>query len=41
VTGVVGGSRAEPWTLDRAVNTALKNSPDARIARQRIEAPRR
>ena len=28
---------AEPWTLDRAVETALKNSPDARIARQRSE----
>ena len=24
---------AEPWTLERAVNTALKNSPDARLAR--------
>jgi outer membrane protein TolC len=30
--------RAEPWTLEHAVETALKNSPDARIARQRIEA---
>jgi outer membrane protein TolC len=29
--------RAEPWTLDRAVDTALKNSPDARIARERVE----
>ena len=28
---------AESWTLDRAVETALKNSPDARIARQRSE----
>jgi outer membrane protein TolC len=28
--------RAEPWTLDRALDTALKNSPDARIARQRV-----
>ena len=28
--------RAEPWTLDRAVDTALKHSPDARIARQRV-----
>ena len=34
-SSVVG---AEPWTLERAVNTALKNSPDARLARQRIEA---
>jgi len=29
--------RAEPWTLDRAVEVALKSSPDARIARQRVE----
>ena len=29
--------RAEPWTLDRAVDTALKNSPDARMARERVE----
>jgi outer membrane protein len=29
---------AEPWTLDRAVEIALKNSPDARIARQRSES---
>jgi outer membrane protein TolC len=35
VPAVVRG--AEPWTLDRAVATALKNSPDARIARQRSE----
>jgi outer membrane protein len=35
VPAVVHG--AEPWTLDRAVATALKNSPDARIARQRSE----
>jgi outer membrane protein TolC len=28
--------RAEPWTLDRALEVALKNSPDARIARQRV-----
>lgn len=35
VPAVVRG--AEPWTLDRAVETALKNSPDARIARQRSE----
>lgn len=27
---------AEPWTLDRALETALQNSPDARIARQRV-----
>lgn len=29
--------RAEPWTLDRAVATALERSPDARVARARIE----
>jgi len=28
--------RAEPWTLDHALEVALKNSPDARIARQRV-----
>ncbi|HUJ45084.1 MAG TPA: TolC family protein [Opitutaceae bacterium] len=27
---------AEPWTLDQALGTALRNSPDARIARQRV-----
>jgi outer membrane protein TolC len=31
------GLRAEPWSLDRAVATALEHSPDARIARARIE----
>ncbi|HUL54310.1 MAG TPA: TolC family protein [Opitutaceae bacterium] len=30
------GPAAEPWTLDRALATALQNSPDARIARQRV-----
>lgn len=30
-------ARAEPWTLDRAVATALANSPDARAARARVE----
>ena len=29
-------SGAEPWTLDCALAAALKNSPDARIARQRV-----
>ncbi len=29
---------AEPWTLDRAIGYALTNSPDARIAQQRIAA---
>lgn len=32
-----GALRAEPWTLDRAIATALENSPDARVARARIE----
>ena len=31
------GLAAEPWTLDRAVATALENSPDARIARARVD----
>lgn len=30
--------RAEVWTLDRAVAAALENSPDARLARARMEA---
>ena len=30
--------RAEPWTLDRALATAFAQSPDAKLARQRIEA---
>jgi outer membrane protein TolC len=28
---------AEPWTLDRAVAYALEHSPDARVARARVE----
>jgi outer membrane protein len=28
--------RAEPWTLDRALSTALAQSPDAQLAHQRI-----
>jgi outer membrane protein len=32
------GLAAEPWTLDRALDHALANSPDARLARHRIEA---
>ncbi len=31
-----GALRAEPWTLDRAIATALKDSPDSQIARQRV-----
>lgn len=29
---------AQPWTLERAVTTALERSPDARVARARIDA---
>jgi outer membrane protein TolC len=32
-----GALHAEPWSLDRAVATALQNSPDAKVARARIE----
>lgn len=32
--------RAEPWTLERAMAHALTNSPDARLAQQRITAAR-
>lgn len=36
----LGGSllAAEPWTLERAVSTALQRNPDARVARARIDA---
>lgn len=34
------GGAAEPWTLERAIHHALTNSPDARIAQQRIAAAR-
>lgn len=37
LTQAAAGHGAEPWTVDRAVEIALKNSPDARIARQRSE----
>jgi outer membrane protein len=33
---VLSSLRAETWTLDHALEVALKNSPDARIARQRV-----
>ena len=36
--GALRAEPAEPWTLDRALAVALKNSPDARVAHQRIEA---
>jgi outer membrane protein TolC len=29
---------SEPWTLDQAIRCALTNSPDARLAWQRIAA---
>ncbi len=32
--------KAETWTLDRAIATALEQSPDAKIAKQRIEGAR-
>ena len=38
VSSVPAAPGAEPWTLDRAVATALAQSPDIKIARQRIEA---
>jgi outer membrane protein len=31
---------SEPWTLERAVQTALTNNPDARLAQHRIAAAR-
>jgi outer membrane protein len=34
---VVSPLAAEPWSLDRAIATALERSPDARVARARIE----
>lgn len=36
--GLAGVGRAESWTLDRAIATALERSPDARVARARIDA---
>ena len=35
---LAGALRAETWSLDRAVATALAENPDARLARQRIAA---
>ncbi|MBI2497122.1 MAG: TolC family protein [Opitutae bacterium] len=38
VAGLGSGALcADPWTLDRAIATALENSPDARLARARVE----
>ena len=31
---------AEPWTLEQAIRCALTNSPDARLAQQRIDVAR-
>lgn len=33
----VASLRAEVWTIDRAVATALEHSPDARVARARVD----
>lgn len=38
--GTVSGLGAEPWTLQRALDYALTNSPDVRLAQQRINAAR-
>jgi outer membrane protein len=37
VLGLAPIAAAETWTLDRAVATALERSPDARIARARVD----
>jgi outer membrane protein TolC len=37
VTSVPAAHGTEPWTLDRALATALAQNPDVKIARQRIE----
>lgn len=36
--GATSLGAAEPWTLERAVSTALERSPDSRVARARIDA---
>jgi outer membrane protein TolC len=36
--GTIAAAAAEPWTLDRALGFAQTNSPDARIALQRVAA---
>lgn len=35
---LIAGLQAEPWTIEQAIATALERSPDARMARARIEA---
>jgi outer membrane protein TolC len=40
LVGVLPSALAESWTFERAVGHALTNSPDARIAEQRIRAAR-
>ncbi len=37
---IVRAAAGEPWTLERAIEQALKNSPDARVAQHRIAAAR-
>jgi len=36
--GALSAAASEPWTLERALSHTLTNSPDARLARQRIVA---
>jgi len=38
LTSFLTASAAEPWTLERSLDYALSNNPDARIAQQRIAA---
>ncbi len=38
LVGAATAAAAEPWTLERALAQALTNSPDARLAQQRIRA---
>ena len=40
LTGMAELRASEPWTLGRAVETALTNNPDARLAQHRIAAAR-
>lgn len=40
VLAAVSTARAETWTLERAVATALEHSPDARLAQARIDGAR-
>jgi outer membrane protein TolC len=38
VFSCASGQAAEPWTLERALQHALANNPDARLAQERIQA---